>query len=55
MDDGSKDGSPRIADEYAEKDGRIIAIHQQNAGPGIARNNGIKRATGDYVIFPRFR
>lgn len=51
VDDGSKDGSPRIADEYAEKDGRIIAIHQQNAGPGIARNNGIKRATGDYVIF----
>lgn len=51
VDDGSKDGSPRIVDEYAGKDNRIIAIHQQNAGPGIARNNGIKRATGDYVVF----
>ena len=51
VDDGSKDGSPRIVDEYADKDNRIIAIHQQNAGPGIARNNGIKRATGDYVVF----
>lgn len=51
VDDGSKDGSSRIVDEYATKDSRIVAIHQQNAGPGIARNNGIQKATGDYVIF----
>ena len=51
VDDGSKDNSPQIVDEYAEKDSRIIVIHQQNAGPGTARNNGIKSATGDYVVF----
>lgn len=51
VDDGSKDASSKIIDDYANKDGRIIAIHQKNAGPGIARNNGIKKATGDYVIF----
>ena len=51
VDDGSEDDSSKIIDEYAAKDGRIIAIHQQNAGPGIARNNGIKRATGDYIVF----
>lgn len=51
IDDGSRDNSPRIVDEYAAKDKRIIVIHQNNAGPGIARNRGIKRATGDYVVF----
>lgn len=51
VDDGSKDSSSRIIDEYAMKDSRIITIHQQNAGPGNARNNGIQKATGDYVIF----
>lgn len=51
VDDGSKDSSPRIADKYAEKDNRIIVIHQKNAGPGIARNNGIEKATGEFIIF----
>lgn len=51
IDDGSKDSSSDIIDSYVAKDVRIIAIHQQNTGPGIARNNGIQKATGDYVIF----
>lgn len=51
VDDGSKDTSSQIVDDYAKKDKRVIAVHQENSGPGIARNNGIKKATGDYVIF----
>ena len=51
VDDGSNDKSSQIVDGFAEKNEKVIAIHQQNAGPGIARNNGIKKATGDYVVF----
>ena len=51
IDDGSQDNSGKIIDDAANKDERIIAIHQKNAGPGIARNHGIEEATGDYVVF----
>ena len=50
VDDGSSDKSAAIIDKYAEIDKRINAIHQKNAGPGIARNRGIDIATGDYII-----
>lgn len=51
VDDGSVDNSLSIIDKYASKDNRFISIHQSNTGPGIARNNGIQIATGDYIIF----
>jgi glycosyltransferase involved in cell wall biosynthesis len=51
VDDGSTDRSPEILDEYAKKDSRIIVIHQQNAGPGPARNVGIDLAKGEYIAF----
>lgn len=51
VDDGSLDGSFTVAVQAAEKDARIKVIHQKNAGPGAARNRGIKEATGDYVVF----
>ena len=51
VDDGSTDGSPAICDEYAEKDNRIICIHQENAGLSCARNAGIDAATGDWIAF----
>lgn len=51
VDDGSKDRSAVIIDEAASHDGRIIAIHQENAGAGEARNKGIDAATGDYIVF----
>lgn len=51
VDDGSPDNCPAICDEYAEKDDRIIVIHQQNGGISSARNAGIKVANGNYIMF----
>ena len=51
IDDGSTDGSFSLCEAYAKQDGRIRVIHQENAGQGPARNNGMKEATGDYVVF----
>ena len=52
IDDGSTDNSGLICDEYAQKDSRIICVHQQNGGVSKARNEGLKIATGDYIHFP---
>lgn len=51
VDDGSKDNSGKICDEYAEKDKRIRVIHQNNSGAAVARNNGMDKATGNYFAF----
>lgn len=51
VDDGSTDGSGRIVDQFAERDKRVVALHQQNAGVSRARNVGLKHATGDYIAF----
>ena len=51
VDDGSTDGSPAICDAYAAQDARAIAVHQRNGGLSDARNTGIRRASGDYVLF----
>ena len=51
IDDGSTDDSLSICQAYAAKDNRIRVIHQENAGQGAARNNGIGAATGDYIVF----
>lgn len=51
VDDGSPDNCPKIIDEYAQMDKRIIAIHQDNAGVDAARNNAIDRANGKYIAF----
>ena len=51
VDDGSKDKSLEICQRYADLDKRIHVIHQENQGPGIARNTGIAAAKGEYVVF----
>lgn len=52
IDDCSPDGSGTIIDEFAARDPRVRAVHlTENAGLGRARNAGLERATGDYVIF----
>ncbi|MFR9020121.1 MAG: glycosyltransferase family 2 protein [Fusobacterium sp.] len=49
IDDGSKDNSPKIVKKYCEIDNRIKFFSQKNAGSGAARNNGIRRAKGNYI------
>ncbi|MFC7884269.1 CDP-glycerol glycerophosphotransferase family protein [Streptomyces sp. NPDC057376] len=52
VDDRSPDGSGAILDEYAERDARIHVIHlTENVGLGRARNAGLEKAQGDYVLF----
>ena len=51
VDDGSKDSSGKICDEYEKKDNRIKVIHQENQGLSGARNTGLKYATGEYIMF----
>ena len=49
VDDGSKDNSEEIVRAYMEKDSRIQLFQQANAGSAAARNNGIRRAQGQYI------
>lgn len=51
IDDGSKDASGYICDQYAKSDSRIRVIHQPNAGVSAARNRGLLEAQGDYILF----
>ena len=51
VDDGSKDLSCSICDEYELKDQRFKAIHKQNQGVSHSRNYGIEHATGDWITF----
>lgn len=49
VDDGSSDDSPRICDEYGEKDARIRVIHKENGGLTSAWKRGSLEATGEYI------
>lgn len=49
IDDGSKDSTGDILDEYAEQDDRIKVIHKPNSGYGHSMNVGLQNATGEYV------
>ncbi len=50
IDDGSADGSGRIADDYAERDSRFKVWHTSNNGLIIARKTAQDKATGDYLL-----
>lgn len=52
IDDGSTDNSREICNQIKESDARVKVIHQQNTGAAGARNNGMRQATGDYLLFP---
>ena len=51
VDDGSKDNTGKILDQYAKRDKRILVIHKQNAGVSAARNTGLEYAKGEYIGF----
>ena len=51
VNDGSRDASGQILDDYAARDSRLKVIHQSNSGIGAARNRGMASATGKYLMF----
>ena len=50
INDGSTDNSLGILKEYKERDERIIIIDKKNAGVSAARNDGIEKASGEYLF-----
>ncbi len=51
MDDGSKDASPAICDQYAAADSRVRVVHKANSGVSDTRNQALSLAKGDYIQF----
>ena len=51
VNDGSSDGSPDILSAFAERDKRISTINQPNGGISAARNAGVKKVRGKYILF----
>ncbi len=51
VDDGSPDNSGKICDDYAQKDERVVVIHKKNGGTCSARNAGLERVKGQYLMF----
>lgn len=51
IDDGSTDNTFSIANSIAKNDERIRLLQQKNSGPGVARNKGIKIASGKFICF----
>ena len=51
INDGSKDSSGRICDEYLVKDNRVRVFHKENGGVSSARNMGLDNARGEWVTF----
>lgn len=51
INDGSPDNSIQILQEYTQKDGRIVIIDRENKGVAESRNEGLKKANGEFVCF----
>ncbi|MBR2454775.1 MAG: glycosyltransferase family 2 protein [Clostridia bacterium] len=51
VDDGSPDGCPALCDELATENNDITVIHKTNGGLSSARNAGIEKAKGKYIVF----
>lgn len=51
VNDGSTDGSGKVLEELARRDGRVRVAVQENAGLSASRNAGLELAQGEYVMF----
>lgn len=51
INDGSKDDSGKICDEYASEDERVRVIHKENSGVSDSRNLALDEARGEYLQF----
>lgn len=51
VDDGSTDGTDTLCDALCKKHGNVSCIHKKNGGVSSARNEGIKEAKGEYLLF----
>lgn len=51
VNDGSRDDTPALCEQYARRDGRVRVFHQENRGHTGARNTGLRESRGQYVLF----
>ncbi len=51
VDDGSTDESATVVQDFIKDDYRFVYCYKQNGGPSSARNFGVYRATGDWIVF----
>lgn len=51
VNDGSKDNTEAVVQEYAKRDSRVVLLTFPNAGLGTTRNRGLEKAKGDYIQF----
>lgn len=51
VNDGSKDDTRKIVEQYMGKDSRLKMIDKEHAGVSAARNRGLEEASGDYIQF----
>jgi glycosyltransferase involved in cell wall biosynthesis len=51
VNDGSSDETAKVVERYIQRDDRIRLINKENGGVSEARNEGIKAAKGEYIMF----
>lgn len=51
IDDGSKDSSGVICDDYVARDSRVRVFHKENGGVSSARNLGLEHSQGEWIVF----
>lgn len=51
VNDGSTDSTPEICNALEKKHNEVVCIHKENGGVSSARNRGIEKATGEYLLF----